>query len=127
MEHSVADRAVGDEARKLVHGVLDPPPAPRDGSLDRFVNGPADEPDEDEGREDDGRIDSDTQHARVHAEESAGIPPKELVVQRLHQLVPNEALVSPRECGDERGGEEGEERGDVDCSARRPCWYRQRR
>ena len=56
----------------------------------------------------------DAQHARVHSEEGAGIPEEELVVQRLLQLVPDEALVRHGE----RGHEEGQERDDEGSFAR---------
>ena len=109
MKDPVPYRAVGDEARELVNGVLDAASEAEHDALDHLVERLADEPEDDEGGEDHAGVEPDPQHARVHPEEAAGLPKEELVVERDLQLMTDEALVRRGE----RRHEEQEERGRV--------------
>ena len=117
VEDAIQDGAVGDEAGELVHDPLDPRASHRNEPFYRLVDRLANEPEDDEARQDDRGVDSEAEHARVHAEEVTRVAAEELVAERLLQLVSNEALVRDgQRRQEEREG--GEERDEVRCRRR---------
>ena len=101
VKNSIEDGAVGDEAGELVHDPLYPGARHCDEPLYRLVDRLANEPEEDEARKNQRCVDSETEHARVHAEEVTWVAAEELVAKRLLQLVSNEAFVRDGERGQE--------------------------